>query len=240
VTRVALVVLLTLFAAPLHAQQRDPEQQLRELDAVVAARRARADAIHEQQQRASEQREREEQARNAERAAHADAVHEQQRAVREAAKAAECAQSWPTRLADAKQALVAAGRAQADKVAANKLAWFDQHCRFLNPLEIAIRKLNDPNSFVCDTQKGRPAGLTSSFVLDHQGGLALGDVQELLADDRVCEPFDDAERMSLVMNDSNTDAASVGQRLAVLCYDDDRPKCVQARASIAAWRAKHE
>ncbi len=207
----AFVVLLTLLTvAQVRAQQRDPEQRLRELDALIAERKA-----------------------------HADAVREQQRAVREAAKASECAQSWPARLADAKQAIVAAGRAQADKTAATKLAWFDQHCRFLNPLEIAIRKLDDPNSFVCDTQKGRPAGLTSAFVLEHQG-LALGDFQELLADDRICEPFDAAERMSLVMNDSDVDAASVGQRLAVICYGDDRPRCVQGRAALAAWRAKRE
>jgi hypothetical protein len=48
------------------------------------------------------------------------------------------------------------------------MPWFYRHCRFLTEQELEVRKANDPTTFVCDTMKGRPAGLTPKFVREHR------------------------------------------------------------------------
>jgi hypothetical protein len=216
--RFLIVVVSLLASAVAHAQMRatyvpapssEQQRRLRELDAKLAARRE-----------------------------HADAALEQQRITREGAQASECAQSFPARLADARQAIVAASKATDEWKrigAAAKWEWFGEHCRFLSELENAIRKNDDPNAFVCDTTKGRPKGLTSKFLMTYpQDPPAVTDYEERAADDQTCAEYDTAERVALVF----ASPASSGQRLEVLCFNDDRPACVDARAQFEAAKAK--
>ncbi|HEX7476324.1 MAG TPA: hypothetical protein VF331_00815 [Polyangiales bacterium] len=167
-------------------------------------------------------------------------VQEHRRTAFVAARAAEladqCRASFPDRLADARQALAAFDAAQqAYKAAANAAEWFGVHCRFLSELEIAIRKLDDPNSFVCDTRVGRPKRLTAEIVSDGQAEPVLRAYQDRANDDDACAALDAAERMSLVEPEQGA-LARTAFRIELLCYGDERPSCVKARAAIAAKR----
>jgi hypothetical protein len=59
------------------------------------------------------------------------------------------------------------------------MPWFYQHCRFLTEQELEVRKANDPTTFVCDTMRGRPAGLTPKFVREHRAPTRNVDVLKL-------------------------------------------------------------
>jgi hypothetical protein len=154
---------------------------------------------------------------------------------------AECAASFPERLADAKAAVREHVRQETrikpDATREAKLDWFDAHCRFLSPLEIAIRKLDDPNSFVCDTSKGRPKGLTT------QSGSGLGflasgknERQKLRGDSALCSDSDKAARINVYLGGFDDWPAT--DKLEILCYGDERPKFVKACEDVAAARAK--
>jgi hypothetical protein len=70
------------------------------------------------------------------------------------ANAETCASSWEERLADFRSAVPTWQRYNTDYE--RVMPWFDEHCRWLSDLEIAIRKIDDSAAFVCDTNKGRP------------------------------------------------------------------------------------
>jgi hypothetical protein len=145
---------------------------------------------------------------------------------------AECAASYPERLVDAQHAITeqAVYMAEWGRV----MPWFDQHCRFLTELERAVRKIDDPAAFVCDTRKGRPAELTSTFVAEHSGPADVVLFQEIVGDNDRCAPFDVAEgRPPLVLRDPTP-----AQTLAVICYASARPSCVEARKAIEAATAR--
>ena len=155
------------------------------------------------------------------------------------ANAQTCAQSFPERLQDARDAIErAATEAQEyDKV----MPWWNEHCRWLTDLEIAIRKIDDPNAFVCDTKKGRPKGLTSDFVLDHQQRATAQPKQKFFASSFLCEPFDVAERVSIVMRDSYDPArqttreqkiAVLTLEISVMCFQVETARCAELRAQF--------
>jgi hypothetical protein len=156
-------------------------------------------------------------------------------------KDAECAASFPERLADAKAAvrehIRQEGLAKRDTATQAKFDWFDAHCRFLSPLEIAIRKLDDPNSFVCDTSKGRPKGLTTQFVLAGRGEAeSAAGLQKLRGDSALCSDSDKAARINVYLGGFDDWPAT--DKLEILCYGDERPKFVKACEDVAAARAK--
>src|SRR4051812_11912679 len=73
--------------------------------------------------------------------------------------------SFPRRLTEARAAIKQRDRYQGELDRA--VAWWQAHkCRELSPLEIAIRKLDDPRSFLCDTAK--PAWMTRKFNDAHR------------------------------------------------------------------------
>lgn len=145
-----------------------------------------------------------------------------------------CDESFPARLADAKQALVQfEAFHQGYQKAKPALEWFEAHCRFLEELERVVRKADDPNAFVCDTQKGRPKELTAELVLTYSTLPTFGSYQERSGDNYRCEASDKAARISLVLIDPTP-----LQRLELACHADEREKCVKARETIAAARAK--
>jgi hypothetical protein len=148
-----------------------------------------------------------------------------------------CAETFPARLADAKGALreYAVHEAEFQK-ARPALEWFDAHCRFLSELEIAIRKLDEINPFVCEPKaKGRPKGLTSELVLTFSAPPSVGTFQDAKAfgENHRCAARDP---VSLVFGEVSID--EMLHRMEVLCWDDTREKCIKARETIAAERAK--
>lgn len=147
-----------------------------------------------------------------------------------------CAESFPARLADAKQALVQFEAFHQDyQKAKPALEWFEAHCRFLEELERVVRKVNDPNAFVCDTQKGRPKELTAELVLNYSTIPNVGAFQADQHHDlnNRCAERDQAARIGLVFG-AGSELDQVAHRLLVACYGDARPACVKARETIAA------
>lgn len=153
-----------------------------------------------------------------------------------------CAESYPERIADVRRARAehAAYMAEHKRLA----VWFNEHCRFLSELEIAIRKLDDELSFVCDTQKGRPKGLTGAAVAPYLVPTTIVIHMEWSHSDVVCEPHDvSAGRPSLnlhepVSDDKREAAAYTVRLLEALCWQIEGKECDAARAAIAALRAK--
>lgn len=147
------------------------------------------------------------------------------------ANAASCSASFNERLDDAREAI--AENQEYMKVYDRFMPWFKEHCRFLTELEIAVRKLDDSNAFVCDTGKGRPAGMTSQIVADHQFPTTAKLHQEYREASLWCEPFDAAERISLVLRDSDPRTTIVRQ-LEVTCWKVESEDCAKARVAMAA------
>lgn len=160
-------------------------------------------------------------------------------AVAQSPAAAECAATFPARLVDAKQAVTAfEGNMQRYQKAKPALEWFEAHCHFLSELELAVRKLDDPNAFVCDPKaKGRPKGLTAELDLEFSVEPNVGAFQADQHHDlnNRCSELDQAVRIGLVFG-SGTERDQVAHRLLVVCFGDDRPACAKARETIGARR----
>jgi hypothetical protein len=154
------------------------------------------------------------------------------------ALADDCAASFPARLADAKRALgerdLYIEQHQAEYRAA---AWFADHCRFLSELEITVRKLDDPNTFVCDPKaKGRPKILSAELVANFQFTPNVSQFQgaEFYSPNHACFDQDRTNRVALI----GLEALAPIEQLEFLCHADESEKCVRARESIAALRAR--
>lgn len=146
-----------------------------------------------------------------------------------------CAETFPQRLADAKRAVVEYdAQLEAYEKARPALEWFEAHCRFLTPREVAARKLDDANAFVCDPRaKARPSNLTSELVLQFSTVPTIGTYQEHHGENHRCVEADRSAGIVLVFAGELTAL----QRLELLCWADPRQKCVDARKTIAAARA---
>lgn len=161
-----------------------------------------------------------------------------------AAQAERCAESFPARVADAKEAVFEyrAYLEQYEK-ARPAVEWFEAHCRFLTEREIAIRKLDDENAFVCDPKaKGRPKRLTSELVLRFSVLAPISDFQDdaFHGENHRCLERDRAERVGLVFGPRAEGLDRLEQLLdeqEVMCWDDPRAPCVKARESMPAKRA---
>lgn len=154
------------------------------------------------------------------------------------APADECAASFPERLADAKHAFNE--RAQYvqryEKSGAEaKLAWFDAHCRFLSELERVVRKLDDPNAFVCDPKaKGRPKGLVSYVELAALEPPPYSELQGFHNENHLCLESDQRDRVAVLLREEMTKL----EQLEFACYQDTRPMCAGSAELIAKVRAK--
>lgn len=143
-----------------------------------------------------------------------------------------CADSFPERLADFRAAVPAHQQYMAEYNRA--MPWFHEHCRWLTDLEIAIRKIDDAAAFVCDTQKGRPAGLTSEFALDHNAPAGLSIFIDHSASNRVCAEFDAKDRVMLFATSFDSQAVQARVIIEGMCWQVSSAKCDQGRAAIAA------
>lgn len=146
--------------------------------------------------------------------------------------AEECESTYPARLADAKRAIHEHRMYEIEY--ARAMPWFFEHCRMLSSLERAIRKIDDPAAFVCDTKKGRPRELTTRYVATHSAPLGLAIFMRYAHADDECEAHDlAAGRPSLVIRDE-----APAHLLEVLCWQSSTPRCDRARAVIAKVRAR--
>lgn len=136
---------------------------------------------------------------------------------------AECAATFPVRLADAQHAVLEheAFMVEYEK-ARPAVEWFEAHCRFLNELELAARKVDDPNAFVCDAKaKGRPKNLTAELVMTYATIPSSSSYQEHWGPDNRCEASDRAARIRLV----GLDELDVAGKLRLFCFGRSSEKC---------------
>jgi hypothetical protein len=127
-----------------------------------------------------------------------------------------CRNTFQERLADAKNAIVAAQRYKTEYE--RVMPWFNEHCRLLSQTEIVVRRLNDPMSFVCDTNKGRPNGLDPKFLATHGTGPSAPAVfSDRSHDDYLCLKIDP---IPLDLNDE-----SLPNIAAIMCHESTRPNC---------------
>lgn len=161
------------------------------------------------------------------------------------ANAVTCAESFAERLQDARDAVIA--KQEYDKVYYRIRPWFEAHCRWLTDLEIAIRKIDESPSFVCDTKKGRPKGLTAEVAVEHQDWLNIATFQKHARSDDVCAPYDKVERVSLVLRTSYVEEErerpeakrdDLARLVAVMCWQVESEQCSKAWAGLAAAGVK--
>ncbi len=148
----------------------------------------------------------------------------------------ECATSFAGRLADAQLAVIErdAFIAQYEKVRP-ALDWFEANCRFLEDIEIVVRKLDDRASFVCDPKaKGRPKNLTAELVLTYSTMPTVGSYQKHHGQNHRCAESDRAARIPLVVLDDLT----VLEKMELMCFQSERPKCAGMAEKIAEARAR--
>jgi hypothetical protein len=142
----------------------------------------------------------------------------------------ECASTYEERLADAKRGLALYLKYMDEyEKARPTLEWFEAHCRFLSELELAVRKLDDPNAFVCDpSANGRPRDLTSELVLKFSTLPDQMSFQTLQGQNHMCESKDAKLRSKLTFHNLTKE-----QMLEVICRGNDGPSCALLRAMIA-------
>jgi hypothetical protein len=111
----------------------------------------------------------------------------------------QCKETREAREKDRLQALEALDQYHADQE--RVMPWFNQHCHLV---EVKVtRKVGDrfeskPEPVMqCDTDAGRPKGLTEQFVAEHQAAITTPDTfyhQDLRELHRSCAPYDEQEQ----------------------------------------------
>lgn len=164
--------------------------------------------------------------------------------VARAQDTSKCQATFPARLAEAQQAIMQwdaqrkaeDGRAKSPqgKREAQLVEFFSEHCRFLEEIEIIVRKLDDRNSFVCDAPK--PKGMTSKLMVElmsvHPG---VQDTGEHAYENVVCR---DADPVSLAISSDNDDPANNARVALVQCYENDSKVCGELR-KVATEQLEH-
>jgi hypothetical protein len=125
---------------------------------------------------------------------------EQDRKKREAEPLRQqCRDTRETRAEDRLQAQRALDQyhAEQDRV----MPWFNQHCHLVEVMvtrKVGDRFESNPESIMrCDTDVGRPKGLTEQFAADHQVAIATPDIfynQDLRGLHQSCGPYDAEEQ----------------------------------------------
>jgi hypothetical protein len=156
-------------------------------------------------------------------------------ADRAAKHAASCEASFPERLRDTQAKI---RRWHAEQVAYDQWAkspkgqayqFYMDHCRQLNGLEIAVRRLDDLNSFVCDQPK--PKILTARLLMESPGLVADGTVGN--NDNIECRALDQQSRVSLVVSNATDELENAIAQGLILCFQDSSPVCDDIRAKAA-------
>lgn len=168
-----------------------------------------------------------------------------------AVETAPCSSSFPKRLAEARAAIKQRDKYKAEYDRA--VEWAQAHqCRELTPLEIAIRKLDDPRSFVCDSPK--PAWMTRKFNDEHQGERDYPEWQPHATENAACSAADPVSldlttppAPQRIPGDIDSKQANqlwelhaLSKRVNVVCYQAPPAKtaaCTKNQADIAALLA---
>jgi len=131
------------------------------------------------------------------------------------------------------------------------MPWYLEHCRALSPLEIAIRKIDDPWAFVCEKAPGRPAGLTPKFVREHNDPPGVvADFQTQAEESQACAKVDPVSLDLRSPTEPDEDEGKrvhqlwqlrgLARKFEVLCYDAKGAKaatCAKERDDTAKLEA---
>jgi hypothetical protein len=157
-----------------------------------------------------------------------------------------CAASYDERLADARASIEKRWEYALERAAyMTTLQWFEDHCRFLEWEEIVGRKLDDPNSFVCDTKNGRPKNLDAATIryFQHNGEMGARLLMKWGQSNALCDKHDVAGgRQSLVIPPSSASSvleqrATMLAEIDIVCWRVASEKCAAMLAKVASWRA---
>lgn len=148
--------------------------------------------------------------------------------VPSAASAQTCAETFPARLERARASLKAWSKENAEykKYLASPegkaITFFTEHCRFLSQLEIAIRKLDDPMSFVCDPTAGKKPKALTTRLLAESGGNVGPSLHGTEPENLKCQHEDP---ISLAITNDFEDRENFAKTGIVLCHEDPRKDC---------------
>lgn len=146
-----------------------------------------------------------------------------------------CAATYDERLADFRSGMDEHAKYQRSRNAV--MPWFEEHCRWLSNIELVVRML-DFSTFVCDTQRGRPKGLTAEFVLDHQFDSDPPIFMEHATANVACASFDHARQAPVLAFDwSAPGRIRARYLLAAKCWNVRSPECDRGRATLEALDA---
>jgi hypothetical protein len=139
-----------------------------------------------------------------------------------------CEETFPTRLEAAKTDVKAwlkendAYQKLLHSPQGKAITFFSEHCRFLSKLEIAIRKLDDPLSFVCDPQAGpKPRALTTHLIAETGG--SIGTI--LRGTDSSNAQCSSEDPIDLSVSSDFDDKENSAKVYLIFCYDDPREGC---------------
>jgi len=151
-----------------------------------------------------------------------------------AAAESPCADTFPDRLREVK-AQVQEWRNESKAYEKAKsspeykaMEFFANHCRILTELERAVRKLDDPLSFVCDPSAGKkPKALTTKLVAESGGTVELEGppIHGTSLLDHECS---DEDPVDLGLSSDFSDPENAAKSTLVRCYEDSNAACPAA------------
>lgn len=117
-----------------------------------------------------------------------------------------CASSFRARLTDARAAITAHQKFR--EAGRHALAWWSEHCHPVSESEDGANRQDDA-SFACDTQRGRPPGLTPTKVREYMSDRDIASFQKRLQENQSCLPSDP---VSLDLTGLDTDVLASDHR----------------------------
>jgi hypothetical protein len=145
-----------------------------------------------------------------------------------------CEETFPARLAAAKADVKEwfkeddAYRKYLRSPQGKAMTFFSEHCRFLSQLEIAIRKLDDPLSFVCDPHAGpKPKALTTRVIAE-SGGNVGPSIHGTDSSNASCSSEDPID---LAINSDFDDKENGAKAYLIFCHGDPRKGCQEITAN---------
>lgn len=164
-----------------------------------------------------------------------------------------CGATFRARLRDSQQAVKA--HLKFREAGKRAISWWGQHCRPANEDDAPTP---DPTSFVCDTQKGRPPGLTPAKLREYMSDTDIAFFQKRLKENQACAPSDpisldmtglDTEVLITSLDGVQESPSKVNPRtfyqtyariIEVRCHDDASKACVDSQQSVEDLRKKVE
>lgn len=132
-----------------------------------------------------------------------------------------CASSFRARLTDARAAITAHQKFR--EAGRRALAWWGEHCHPVSESEDEANRQDDATSFACDTQRGRPPGLTPAKIREYMSDRDIASFQKRAQESQACVSLDP---ISLDVSGLDTDVMLSDQQEAA--PDEPRADSVKA------------